>query len=133
MKYNQDTFYNTFEKTPCLLRLGMNHAVAFRANNHIKIHSVKSVFGKSVFLIVSRKDMRILGNIYEKPEYWTGAHTKHRLKYHIVFIPKYRKYRRSCTNHQMMKCIQNKKNSFRVGRVFMVRFFRADGYFAESV
>ena len=23
--------------------------------------------------------------------YWTGAHTKHRLKYHIVFIPKYRK------------------------------------------
>ena len=27
----------------------------------------------------------------KKPEYWTGAHTKHRLKYHIVFIPKYRK------------------------------------------
>ncbi len=24
-------------------------------------------------------------------EYWTGAHTKHRLKYHIVWIPKYRK------------------------------------------
>ena len=24
-------------------------------------------------------------------EYCTGAHTKHRLKYHIVWIPKYRK------------------------------------------
>jgi len=23
--------------------------------------------------------------------YWTGAHTKHRMKYHIVWIPKYRK------------------------------------------
>lgn len=24
-------------------------------------------------------------------QYWTGAHTKHRLKYHLVWIPKYRK------------------------------------------
>lgn len=23
--------------------------------------------------------------------YWTGAHTTHRLRYHIVFLPKYRK------------------------------------------
>jgi putative transposase len=23
--------------------------------------------------------------------FWTGAHTKHRLKYHLVWIPKYRK------------------------------------------
>jgi len=23
--------------------------------------------------------------------YWTGAHTKHRLLYHLVFVPKYRK------------------------------------------
>ena len=23
--------------------------------------------------------------------YWTGAHTKHRLQYHLVFIPKYRR------------------------------------------
>lgn len=23
--------------------------------------------------------------------YWTGAHTKHRMKYHIVWIPKYRR------------------------------------------
>jgi len=23
--------------------------------------------------------------------YWTGAHTKHRLQYHLVWIPKYRK------------------------------------------
>ena len=23
--------------------------------------------------------------------YWSGAHTKHRLKYHLVWIPKYRK------------------------------------------
>lgn len=27
----------------------------------------------------------------KKSEYWTGAHIKHRLKYHTVFIPKYRK------------------------------------------
>ena len=26
-----------------------------------------------------------------KKDYWTGAHTLHRLKYHIVFVPKYRK------------------------------------------
>ncbi len=24
-------------------------------------------------------------------KYWSGAHTKHRLMYHIVWIPKYRK------------------------------------------
>ena len=24
-------------------------------------------------------------------KYWTGAHTKHRLKYHLVWIPKYRR------------------------------------------
>lgn len=24
-------------------------------------------------------------------QYWTGAHTKHKLKYHLVWIPKYRK------------------------------------------
>ncbi len=23
--------------------------------------------------------------------YWTGAHTKHRLRYHLVWVPKYRK------------------------------------------
>ena len=28
----------------------------------------------------------------DKPDkYWSGAHTKHRLRYHLVFIPKYRK------------------------------------------
>ena len=27
--------------------------------------------------------------VYEK--YWTGSHTKHRIKYHLVWIPKYRK------------------------------------------
>ncbi len=26
-----------------------------------------------------------------KSTYWTGAHTKHKLRYHIVWIPKYRK------------------------------------------
>ena len=24
-------------------------------------------------------------------DYWTGAHTKHRLKFHLVWLPKYRK------------------------------------------
>jgi putative transposase len=27
----------------------------------------------------------------KKEKYWTGAHTKHRMLYHIVWIPKYRK------------------------------------------
>lgn len=27
----------------------------------------------------------------KKRKYWTGAHTKHRLRYHLVWIPKYRK------------------------------------------
>ena len=27
----------------------------------------------------------------KKTKYWVGAHTKHRLRYHIVWIPKYRK------------------------------------------
>ncbi len=26
-----------------------------------------------------------------KLDYWTGAHTKHKLRYHVVWIPKYRK------------------------------------------
>ncbi len=26
-----------------------------------------------------------------KEQYWTGAHTKHRLQYHMIWIPKYRK------------------------------------------
>ena len=26
-----------------------------------------------------------------KSKYWTGAHTKHRLRFHLVWIPKYRK------------------------------------------
>ncbi len=26
-----------------------------------------------------------------KSTYWTGAHTTHRLKYHLVWVPKYRK------------------------------------------
>ena len=25
------------------------------------------------------------------PRYWTGGHTTHRLRYHLVFVPKYRK------------------------------------------
>ena len=27
----------------------------------------------------------------EPSKYWSGAHTKHRLRYHLVFVPKYRK------------------------------------------
>ena len=27
----------------------------------------------------------------KRKKYWTGSHTKHRLRYHIVWIPKYRK------------------------------------------
>ena len=26
-----------------------------------------------------------------KKEYWRGSHTKHRLRYHLVWVPKYRK------------------------------------------
>ena len=26
-----------------------------------------------------------------KKRYWSGAHTKHRLRYHVLFLPKYRK------------------------------------------
>jgi len=27
----------------------------------------------------------------KEPRYWTGAHTTHRLRYHLVFVPKYRR------------------------------------------
>ncbi len=27
----------------------------------------------------------------ETKKFWSGAHTKHRLKYHLVFVPKYRR------------------------------------------
>ena len=27
----------------------------------------------------------------QAPRYWTGAHTTHKLRYHLVFVPKYRK------------------------------------------
>ena len=35
----------------------------------------------------------ILGKMEQVKKYWTGAHTKHRMIYHIVWIPKYRKRR----------------------------------------
>lgn len=35
--------------------------------------------------------MAYTDRVMKNAEYWTGAHTKHRLKVHIVFIPKYRK------------------------------------------
>jgi putative transposase len=28
---------------------------------------------------------------HKKERYWTGAHTTHKLRYHLVFVPKYRK------------------------------------------
>lgn len=31
------------------------------------------------------------GEPTKPPRYWTGAHTTHRLRYHLVFVPKYRK------------------------------------------
>jgi len=27
---------------------------------------------------------------HKEPRYWTGAHTTHRLRFHLVFVPKYR-------------------------------------------
>jgi len=43
------------------------------------------------FLIAREKGWRILIVSMGKTEYWTGAHTTHRLQVHIVMIPKYRK------------------------------------------
>ena len=34
--------------------------------------------------------MCTLTSMNQQSKYWTGAHTKHRLQYHLVFIPKYR-------------------------------------------
>jgi len=31
------------------------------------------------------------GEPKKPPRYWTGAHTTHRLRFHLVFVPKYRK------------------------------------------
>jgi len=46
------------------------------------------IFEKKLF---DEGNYDILGVMKNKIEYWTGAHTTHRLKYHLVFIPKYRK------------------------------------------
>ena len=27
----------------------------------------------------------------DDPAYWTGGHTKHRLRFHLVWVPKYRR------------------------------------------
>jgi len=40
-----------------------------------------------VFLQVANKN----GILSEMKKYWSGSHTKHRLMYHLVWIPKYRK------------------------------------------
>ena len=39
----------------------------------------------------SEINLVILISMIKKDKYWTGAHTKHRMLYHIVWIPKYRK------------------------------------------
>jgi putative transposase len=36
-------------------------------------------------------DRRKIWHARAMGQYWTGAHTKHRLQYHLVWIPKYRK------------------------------------------
>ena len=33
----------------------------------------------------------IISPMSKKNAYWTGAHTKHKLRYHLVWVPKYRK------------------------------------------
>lgn len=73
-------YYNNFEKTPRLLRLGMNHAVAFRTNNHRK-YTLPRVY----FWLWERKDMRILWNIYEKTWIldWCTHQTSSEIPYRI--------------------------------------------------
>ena len=39
----------------------------------------------------SETDIVIIKKMAVKRNYWSGAHTKHRMLYHIVWIPKYRK------------------------------------------
>lgn len=39
----------------------------------------------------SETNIDILELMKQASRYWTGAHTKHRMLYHIVWIPKYRK------------------------------------------
>ena len=39
----------------------------------------------------SETDVVILKTMRSKGKYWSGAHTKHRMLYHIVWIPKYHK------------------------------------------
>ena len=39
----------------------------------------------------SETNIDILVMMKQASKYWTGAHTKHRMLYHIVWIPKYRK------------------------------------------
>lgn len=61
--------------------------------NHLKVlpNGFALPFSYNISIQKVRKDIRILQISMKKEEYWTGAHTKHRLKVHIVFIPKYRK------------------------------------------
>jgi putative transposase len=42
---------------------------------------------KSYFL----RSTKLIGILKYMKKYWTGAHTKHRFMYHLVWIPKYRK------------------------------------------
>lgn len=41
--------------------------------------------------VAERRYFGHAGAMGKKGRYWTGAHTKHRLKYHLVWIQKYRK------------------------------------------
>jgi putative transposase len=51
----------------------------------MRVHLAKQQ--KSEILRVANKD----GILLVMKKYWTGSHTKHRLMYHIIWIPKYRK------------------------------------------
>ena len=64
----------------------------------------------------------------KKINYWTGAHTKHKLRYHIVWVPKYIvQILKGGTSRILRKQFPD-LDEFLWGDSFW-----ADGYFAETV
>jgi REP-associated tyrosine transposase len=49
--------------------------------------------GKKPLFFFLRREIEnvIMGSMNKQGKYWKSAHTKHRMIYHIVWIPKYRK------------------------------------------
>jgi len=59
--------------------------------HHLSEQSKRSINESLIRSLRSETDIVILETMKQGKKYWSGAHSKYRMLYHIVWIPKYRK------------------------------------------